>query len=56
MFLRSSISTGLNVYNVFKILVCYYHTTVSLFSIKVKISSLLIHKTNHRYDTLDLTQ
>ena len=30
--------------------------TISLFPVKVKISSLLIHRTNPRHDTLDLTQ
>ena len=34
----------------------FYHMTISLFPVKVKISSLLIHSTNRRHNTLDLTQ
>ena len=30
--------------------------TVSLFPVKVKTSSLLIHRTNPKHDTLDLSQ
>ena len=30
--------------------------TISLFPVKVEISSLLIHKANPRHDTLDLIQ
>ena len=34
-----------------------YHMTISLLPVKVKSSSLLIHKTIHpRHDTLDLSQ
>ena len=53
-FLR--ISADLNVKGILKILVCYYHMTISWFPVKVKISSLLSHRKNPRHDTLDLTQ
>ena len=52
MFLTTS--TGLNFKDLLKIWVCYYH--ISLSPVKVKVSSLLIHRTNPRHDSLDLTQ
>ena len=39
-----------------EIWVCFYHMTISLFPVKVKISSLLSHRTNRRHNTLDLTK
>ena len=43
-------------YEQWEIWVCFYHMTISLFPVKVKISSLLIHRTNRRHNTLDLTK
>ena len=40
----------------FKIWVCCYHMRVSLFPVKVKMSSQLTYRTNSRHDTLDLKQ
>ena len=51
LFVKNEDFCRLKFQSILKIWVCYYHMTISLFSVKVKISSLLIHRTNPRRNT-----